>query len=174
VLNVNTLKNSPGPSELNVTPHFVGSCNPSWDVRAKGVMAGFTPGTTKYHIYKAIHEGIACELAINTEVLDEVLGEFNRMNIAGGNSRIPFTVQLRADLTGKEIGILKNDEAVCLGAAILAGVAVGIYKDAADAVRRTVRIEKTVFPDINAKQQYKKQLDRYKVIYPALGPYREI
>lgn len=174
VLNERTLKNAPGPSELNITPHFVGSCNPSWDVRAKGVMAGFTPGTTKYHIYKAIHEGIACELSINTEVLDEVVGEFKQMNIAGGNSRSPFTVQLRADLTGKEISILKNDEAVCLGAAILSGIAVGIYKDAADAVSKTVRIEKTVLPDTNTKQQYKKQLDRYKVIYPALEPYREI
>ncbi len=43
-----------------------------------------------------------------------------------------------------------------------------------DAVNKTVRIEKTVLPDANAKQQYKKQLDRYKVIYPALEPYREI
>ncbi|MBO9570805.1 MAG: hypothetical protein J7497_01135 [Chitinophagaceae bacterium] len=165
---------SPGPTELNITPHFVGSCNPTWDVRAKGVMAGFTPGTTKYHIYKAIHEGIACELSINTEVLDEVVGEFKQMNIAGGNSRSLFTVQLRADLTGKQINILKNDEAVCLGAAILAGIAVGVYKDAADAVSKTVQIEKTVLPDTNAKKQYEKQISRYKVIYPSLAPYREI
>ncbi len=69
---------------------------------------------------------------INTEVLDEVVGEFKQMNIAGGNSTFTvYRVQLRADLTGKEIGILKNDEAVCLGAAILAGIAVGVYKDAA-------------------------------------------
>jgi len=170
----NALKHSPGPTGVCVTPHFLGSCTPYWDVRARGVMAGLTPNITRYHLFKAIHEGIASELAINVEALEEVMGSFSSMSICGGNSRLPFTVQLRADLTGKAIRLLQSDEAVCLGAAMLAGISVGIYKDAADAVKQAVRFEKTVFPNVENQAAYKKQMEQYKLVYPAMERYREV
>ena len=172
VLYENTLKFCPGPTGLSVTPHLVGSCTPYWDVRAKGVMAGFTPNTTRYHMYKAIYEGIACELAINSNALEEIVGNFGSMTINGGNSRSPFTVQLRADITGKTIHILKNDEAVCLGAAILAGISIGVYKNARDAVNRIVQIEKTISPNFKTRSDYQKQIERYKIVYQSLDRFR--
>jgi len=174
VLSENILRICPGPTELCVTPHFVGSCTPYWDVRAKGVMAGFTPGTTRYHMYKAIYEGIACELAINVNALEEVTGEFGSMSINGGNSRSLFTVQLRADITGKTIHLLKNDEAVCLGAAILAGIAVGVYKDARHAVNQVVQIEKTIVPNSISHSGYMHQIERYRLLYQSLDQFRAI
>lgn len=164
----------PGPSGINITPHLVGSCTPSWDVRAKGVIAGITPATTKYHLYKAAFEGIACELALNVDALEEVMGQFEKMTIAGGNSRIPFTVQLRSDLTGKEIQVLKTDEAVCLGAAILAGIAIGKYRDASDAAKKVIKLDTVIEPNQKNRDNYSKQLKRYQVIYPSLREYREI
>jgi xylulokinase len=170
----NTLKFCPGPTGLCVTPHFVGSCTPYWDVRATGVMTGFTPNTTRYHIYKAIYEGIACELAINVCALEDVFGGFTNMSINGGNSRSLFTVQLRADITGKTIQLLKNDEAVCLGAAILAGISVGVYKDAEDAVIQVVQIEKTIRPNSIMQSEYEKQIEQYKIVYQSLDRFRKI
>jgi xylulokinase len=167
-------KTCPGPTGLCITPHFVGSCNPYWDVRATGVMSGLTPQITRYHIYKAIYEGIACELSINAEVLEAITGSFQTIRINGGNARSPFTVQLRADLTGKRILSLKTSEAVCQGAAILAGVASGIYKDAADAVGKVVQIEKTFEPDLNSKMLYDRQIHQYRQIYPLLENIRAI
>ncbi len=164
----------PGPSGINITPHLVGACTPSWDVRATTIFAGITPGTTKHHLYKAVFEGIACELALNVEALEEVMGDFIAMSIAGGNSRIPFTVQLRSDLTGKEIQVLKTDEAVCLGAAILAGIAIGKYENASDAASKLVEIDTSFQPNEKNRNIYDQQLKRYKVIYPSLAPYREI
>jgi xylulokinase len=172
VLAENTSRNCPGPSGLNITPHFVGSCNPYWDVRATGVMAGFTPGTTRYHIYKGIYEGIACELSINADVLQEIAGDFKSMNISGGNARSLFSVQLRADISGKEIGILKNNEAVCLGVAILAGISTRVYRDAGDAVKKIVQVEQTIVPDAKVNAEYGQQKERYKILYPSLQPYR--
>jgi len=174
VLHENILKVCPGPTGLCITPHFVGSCTPYWDVRAKGVMAGFTPGITRHHLYKAIYEGIACELKLNAEVLEEIAGPFKSMRIGGGNARSAFTVQLRADITGKAIHILRNDETVCLGAALLAGIAAGIYKNADDAVQKTVRIEKTLMPDLLTQADYDMQVKRYNTIYTSLGPFRDI
>ena len=174
VLSEKAMKACPGPTDLCVTPHFVGSCTPYWDVRAKGVMAGFTPGTTRHHMYKAIYEGIACELGINVTALEEVTGDFGSMSIYGGNSRSLFTVQLRADITGKTINLLKSDEAVCLGAAILAGIAVGVFKDAEDAVNQVVQIEKKILPNSKSLTDYQKQIKRYNLVYQSLKQLREI
>lgn len=170
----NTLKVCPGPTELCVTPHFVGSGTPYWDVRAKGVMAGFTPNTTRYHMFKAIFEGIACELAINARALEEVVGYFETMSISGGNSRSRFTVQLRADITGRTINILKNDEAVCLGAAILAGLSIGIYTDLEQAVKRVVKIGRTISPNSGTRSGYEKQIERYNILYQSLDRFRKV
>jgi len=125
-------------------------------------------------MYKAIYEGIACELAINANALEDVLGDFSTMRISGGNSRSLFSVQLRADITGKTILILANEEAVCLGAAILAGISVGVYKDAGEAVTRVVQIEKTISPNIRSRLDYQKQIERYKILYQSLGRFREM
>jgi sugar (pentulose or hexulose) kinase len=152
----------------------VGSGTPYWDTRATGVMAGFTPDTTTYHLYKGIFEGIACELAINISILEEVIGAFGSMNISGGNSRSRFTVQLRADMTRKQINMLVNDESVCLGAAVLAGIAAGKYEDAEDAVERVVRIKETISPNHQSHLAYKKQFDRYKLLFRSLERFREI
>lgn len=174
LLSENISAHCPGPSGLCITPHFVGACTPSWDARATGVVAGLTPETTKYHLYKGIYEGIACELAINVDALEESVGRFSTMNISGGNSRSRFALQLRADLTGKQICVLANDETVCLGAAVLAGIAVGRYKDAGDATEKVVKIKETISPDRKARADYEKQFVRYKTVYRSLEQFRQI
>ena len=161
-----------GPTGLCITPHFIGSCNPYWDVRATGVIAGLTPGTTKYHIYKAIYEGIACELAINAEVLEDVCGTFKRITISGGGAASPFTVHLRAALTGKRLRTVQTADTVCLGAAMLAGMAAGIFKNAEDAVRQMVPPGRIVEPDAAVARQYDRQLRQYRLIFPALAQVR--
>jgi xylulokinase len=167
-------KSCHGPTGLCITPHLVGSCNPYWDVRATGVIAGLTPQITRHHVYKAIYEGIACELAINATALKEVIGEFESIKINGGNARSHFTVQLRADLTGKRFYTLKTSEAVCQGAAILAGIAAGIYKDAEDAVQKVVRTDMLYKPNMDSKEQYKGQMEKYKLLYPSLKSIRAV
>ena len=137
-------------------------------------MAGLTPRITRYHLYKAIYEGIACELAINAGALEEVAGKFDNIRINGGNALSPFTVQLRADLTGKKIQTLNSSEAVCQGAAMLAGIAAGVYKDAADAVQKVVRLDKTYLPDTASVEGYRKQLQKYRLLYPSMAWLRDL
>jgi len=164
----------PEPTGLCITPHFIGACNPHWDATATGVMVGLTPNITKYHIYKAIFEGIACELSINAAVLEEITGAFDRIKIYGGNAKSEFTVQLRADITGKQIQMLHNSEAVCQGAAMLAGMAAGIYKHAEDAVRQFVKIKDTFDPNAETSAMYAKQIKQYRLIYPSLKAVRNL
>lgn len=162
------------PTGLCVTPHLVGACNPNWDVHATGAMVGITPGVTRHHLYKAMHEGIACELALNVEVLEKVVGPFACMRIYGGNARADFSVQLRADLTGKAFDRLATPEAVCQGAAMLAGIAAGIYANPDEAAAQYVAVTRTFSPNLMASLPCERQLRQYRLFYSALTKIRTI
>jgi len=162
-----------GPTGLYITPHFTGSCNPYWDVRATGIIAGLTPAVTKYHIYKAIYEGIAFELAINVNVLEKVTGTINNIKIYGGNSNSEFTIQLRSDITGKEIFKLGTSETVCLGAAMLAGISAKVYSNENDAINNLIKPSIRFKPDIKMKSNYLNQIDKYTLLYSSLESFRK-
>lgn len=156
------------PTGILVTPHFVGSCNPQWDSNATGTILGLTPLSDKYQIYKSIFEGLACELSENITALEDIAGNIENIRIFGGNTRSEFTLKLRADISNKVFQLLCNPEAVCLGAALLAGIGAGIYQNAEDGVRNTLHLKNTVFPDKAMNLKYQKQLGEYRLIYEAL------
>lgn len=162
------------PTGILVTPHLVGSCNPHWDANATGSIIGLTSSSDKYHLYKAIFEGLACELAENISVLEEITGKIKNVRIFGGNTRSEFTLKLRADIANKSFQLLSHPEAVCQGAAMLAGIAAGIYKNAEDAVKQTLQLKNAISPDKEMRLKYKKQLDKYKLIYSSLEKIRKI
>jgi xylulokinase len=158
----------PGPTGICVLPHWVGACNPAWDARATGVIVGLTPRADRWRLYRAIFEGIACELTLNVEALEQTTGAFDRVRIFGGNARHPFSIQLRADVTGKRVEALAHPEAVCLGAALLAGVAAGLYRDAAAAAAALLGAPRRFDPNPAAAKAYDPQIRRYRAIFPAL------
>ena len=161
-----------GPTGLCITPHLVGACNPYWDPRATGIVIGITPEVTRHHVYKAIFEGIACEFAINVGVLEEIAGDIACVRISGGGASSHFSVQLRADLAGKPIRTLHTREAVCQGAAILAGLAAGVYAGPREAVQRVVRTKQTFTPDASTGEAYARQRKQYDLAYQSLEAVR--
>jgi xylulokinase len=162
------------PTGILITPHLVGSCNPHWDVNATGSILGLTTASSKYHIYKAIFEGLACELAENIAVLEEITGKIEHIRIFGGNARSEFSLKLRADISNRSFQLLGHSDAVCQGAAILAGMAVGIYANAKDAVNQTLQSKNTIIPDKQKHLEYKSQSEKYKMIYSSIERIRKI
>lgn len=167
-------KAPPGPTGLCITPHLIGSATPHFDSRATGAIVGLTPATDRYQLYKGILEGIASELAIVTEVLAGVVGPFDAIRASGGGARSALGLRLRATITGRRIQTLESPEAVCLGAALLAGVAAGVYRDLPEAVEQAVRVVGTIEPDPDEARAYARQLRQYRLLYPALAPLREL
>jgi xylulokinase len=163
-----------GPTGVCVTPHLIGSCNPYWDMRARGAIYGLAPDISRHKLFKAVYEGIACELALNIGALSQVCGEFDFIRISGGNARWPFSVQLRADITGRIFYTMESKQSVCRGAAMLAGIASGVYKDCDDAVQKTIKIDKEYRPDIQASVSYQKQKAIYMELYPSLKKLRDM
>lgn len=162
------------PTGIYFMPHFVGACNPYNDVRSTGTVIGLTPHSTRHKLYKAIYEGIAYEFKTVANVLAEHAGDFQEVLISGGTGKSRFALELRAALSGKTMRQLGCDEAGCLGAAMLAGLATGVYKDEEDAVRQAVHVADSVEPDAALSRVYERNYLVYKEIYPCLEPVRQL
>ena len=163
-----------GPTGICITPHFTGSNNPEWDAQALGLIYGMTPSVTHAHMYKAVFEGIACELRKNLSALKDVVPEIEKyILINGGNSRQAFSIQLRADITGREFRVMKNSQSVCQGAALLAGKAIGLFNDITKTAKETVKIERYVYPG-EYEKSYEQQIARYMNCFAAGKVIRDI
>ena len=122
------------PSGICMTPHIYGSMNPEWSERQTTKITGITAGSTKGDLYRAVLEGTACELDLNLRVLEKLSNPIQKLLMTGGGTKSKEWMQIRADVTEKEVFAVDNGaEASCVGAAILAGIGIGMFKDTEDA-----------------------------------------
>ena len=156
-------EHAPGcPTGLCVTPNLIGTCNPDFDPNARGTIIGLNPSTGPAEIYKGILEGLACELSQLTRLLEGAVGEFSEISVTGGGTRSALGLILRATLTGKCLHVMRCPEAVCLGGAILAGVATGEYRSIDEAVSQVVHEVAVVAPDPQIASAYAQQRKQYQ------------
>jgi xylulokinase len=157
-----------GPTGLSITPNLIGTCNPDFNPHARGIISGLSANTTRSQIYKGILEGLACELSQMTEILANAVGEFQDVYVTGGGSRSALGLELRAALTGRQLHVMKCPDAVCLGGAILAGVACGEYGSLGEAVQLVVREVSVLTPDPAIAQAYAQQVNQYRHVRSSL------
>jgi len=116
-------------------PALTGLGSPHWDPDARGLLCGLTRGTTRAHLVRATLEAIAFQVA---DVLDAYPGGVGVLRADGGATANRFLMQFQADLLGCPIVVAADSETTALGAAALAGMAVGTWPDL-DALRRRIR-----------------------------------
>jgi glycerol kinase len=107
-------------------PALTGLGSPHWDPDVRGVITGITRGTTRAHLARAALEAIAHQV---TDVLEVLPIEVDVLRADGGASANAFLMQLQADLAGCPVEVAAETEATALGAAALAGLAVGVWRD---------------------------------------------
>ncbi len=113
-----------------VVPAFAGLGAPYWDAYARGSIVGLTRGTTKAHIIRATLEAIAYQTYDVLKVMEQDLGmHLTMLKVDGGASKNDFLMQFQADLLGVKVERPQVVETTALGAAYLAGLAVGYWKD---------------------------------------------
>lgn len=109
-------------------PALLGLGTPHWDYGARGALFGITRGTTRAHVVRAVLEGVAHRGA---DLVDAVVADTGRelpvLRIDGGMSANPTFVQALADASGRPVEVSPHTEATTVGAAYLAGLAVGIW-----------------------------------------------
>jgi xylulokinase len=157
-----------GPSPVMVLPHFNGSGNPICDMSSRGAIVGLTLSTTRPDVVKAILECLAFETRINVDYWSGAGISVGEMRAVGGGARSPRWLQIRADVLGRPVTTLKVREAACLGAAILAGAAAGVFASVDDGIARTVRRGETYEPDSRMAARYAERYVIYTRLYPAL------
>jgi xylulokinase len=156
------------PTGLCVTPHLIGTCNPDFNPHVRAAIAGLGPQSGPAQIYKGILEGLACELSLLSEVLEKAVGGFHDLYVTGGGTRSAMGLQLRAALTRRTLHVMAEQEAVCLGTAILGSVAAGEYRSIAEAVEEAVHETGIVEPDATVLASYEDQLARYSALRSAM------
>lgn len=111
-------------------PAFNGLGTPYWDQDARGTLLGLTRGTTRAHIARATLEAIAFQVADLMEAMKKDAGiELQALRVDGGAAGNDLLMQVQADLLQAPVVRPKNTETTALGAALLAGLAVGLYPD---------------------------------------------
>lgn len=146
-------------------PYMSGERSPIWDTKAKGVYYGLDFNKTKGHFVRSLMEGVAFSLKHNLDIAEAVGAEAHELRAIGGSANSKLWTQIKSDITGKKIIVPFSDTATTLGAVMLAGVGVGIYKDFEDAVSRTVRVTREHVPDMEQHEKYKSCYDRYLQLY---------
>jgi len=113
-----------------LVPAFTGLCAPYWDMYARGLMIGMTRGTTKEHIARACLESLAYQ---TRDVVDAMVGDFGQqstsLRVDGGATQSDFLMQFQADILGIVVERPKVTEMAARGAAYLAGLGTGFWKD---------------------------------------------
>jgi xylulokinase len=159
-----------GPTGLLVLPHFSGSGTPWFDTASRGAILGLTFSTTRADLARAILEGLTCELRINLDLLRDGGVQIDTLRAIGGGAKSDLWLQMKADITGIPVSAPLQTEASTLGAAILAGVGVGIYPSAAQAVEAMLRFRREFQPEPQRQAAYQHQFELYKQVYPAVSP----
>ena len=155
----------PRPVNIFILPHFVGSGTPYLDSNSKGAVLGLDLETNKAKIARAILESNTYDLKLNLEKLEESGITVGKVIAIGGGAKSPKWLKIKSDILNKKIVTLKNSEAASLGAALLAGVAIGEYKSYKDAVENAVKEDKVFYPDESNNRQYDKRYMIYRDIY---------
>ncbi len=127
----------PDNGGVYLVPAFAGLGAPHWDPYARGTLAGITRGTTAAHIARATLEGIAYQVSDILDAMQRDAGiRLRELRVDGGASANNLLMQFQSDILGVPVVRPKVTETTALGAAYLAGLAVGFWKDRAEIARQ--------------------------------------
>ena len=156
----------PDSGGVFLVPAFAGLGAPHWDAYARGTILGITRGTTKAHIARAALEGIAYQVA---DVLDAMQSDsgigINQLRVDGGAAANNLLMQFQADILQAPVVRPKIIETTALGAAFLAGLAVGFWKNHSE-IESIWQADRVFEPSMKAsevifrRQRWKQALER--------------
>ena len=136
-----------------VVPAFTGLGAPYWNQYARGTIVGITRGVNKYHIIRATLEAIAYETSDVLHAMEADSGvKLSSLKVDGGASANDFLMQTQADIINARVLRPTCVETTAMGAAYLAGLATGFYKDR-DEIRVNWNIDKLFTPDISEEER---------------------
>jgi xylulokinase len=158
---------APGAEGLIFLPYLSGERTPHLDPRARGSFLGLTARHGVAHMTRAVMEGVVLSLRDSLEIMRRLALPVGQVRATGGGARSALWRELQADVYGVPIHRTTADEGPAYGAALLAGVAAGVYSDV-EAACSTVRLRNEVTePDPERTRIYDQLYEVYRSLYPA-------
>ena len=143
----------PDTGGVYLVPAFTGLGAPHWDMYARGALVGLTRGTNRDHIIRAGLESIAYQVYDLVEAMEKDTGiDLQALNADGGASQNGFLMQFQSDILNKPVCRPAIRETTALGAAYLAGLATGVWKDIGE-IKAMRSVEQAYEPDMEEKRR---------------------
>ena len=154
-------KIAPGCDGVTFLPYLCGSTMPKYNPKARASFTGITPEHGRAHFARAVMESVSCMLKSNLDYLKLDVAEIRAM---GGGAKSPLWCGIKADMTGKTLVTLKNNETACLGSAILAGVGAGVFESVEEAAKK-IEVDKVYKPTgTDYTEAYNRYLEYDKIL----------
>lgn len=152
-----------------VVPAFTGLGAPYWDQYARGTIVGITRGVNKYHIIRATLESLAYQVNDVLTAMKADSGiELSSLKVDGGASANDFLMQTQADIITVPVNRPQCVETTAMGAAYLAGLAVGYWSDIED-IKKNWVVGKTFYPTLQEEERQKRIKGWQKAVKYAYG-----
>jgi len=168
-----------GAGGLVFLPYLRGERSPHWNPRARGTFVGLTPGHGRAHLFRAVCEGVALNLRIIRDALEDQGLSISRLRVVGGGAQSRLWRRILADVLARPVELVAHPlEATAVGAAMAGAVGVGLVPDLAEAARclaRTVEVESPVSSDIyaNLYRVFRQAYDRLVPVFDGLASIQE-
>lgn len=152
-----------GQAFLIFLPYMIGQRSPLWNGNTRGVILGLEPSTSKQDLIRMFIEGCSFGMRYVFDIFESSGTSIEHVTMTGGSTRISAWNQIFADITGKNVDIPQNMDVAPLGAAITAGVGVGVYRNFEE-TRKQLNVERTYKP----QQEHRALYDRMYELYCSL------
>ena len=158
----------PGVKGLTFLPYLAGERTPHTDPDARGAFAGLSVRHDRGALVRAVLEGVAYGLRDSLELLRELGVRPEVGRAVGGGARSRLWTRILASVLGTPLELPEVDEGTAYGAALLGGVAGGVFRDVHEAVGACVRVCEVVEPDSAWRDAYEDGYRRFRALYPSL------
>jgi xylulokinase len=151
-------------------PYLLGERSPYWNPRARGSFIGLAKHHGPAHVTRAVMEGVAMNLRVGLLAFEEMGDRIDVVDAIGGGARSDVWLQIFADVWGKTVRRRSLvDEANSLGAAVVAGVGVGLFDDF-EVASQLSRVEEAFQPDPGQARRYETRYQQFLDAYERLAP----
>jgi xylulokinase len=158
----------PGAGGILFLPYLAGERTPHADPDARGAFVGLELRHDRGALVRAVLEGVAFGLRDCLDLLRSLGVDARTARVSGGGARGGLWLQIVSSVLDVPLELTSSEEGSALGAALLGGVAGGVFSDVHDAVARCVRVTDVVEPDPAWRDAYAQLGARYRALYPAL------
>jgi xylulokinase len=163
-----------GAGGLLFLPYLLGERTPYMDAGARGAFVGLSLEHGRGHLSRAVMEGVALSLRQGLDIMAALTTRPEALVASGGGAKSRLWRQIQADVLGVPLRTVQGEERAVVGAAMLAGLGVGVYRSFGEARETCVRYGDTINPAPGCRLVYDQLLDAFESVYPGLRPAYEL